>query len=296
MSTSGTSQRVGFIGTGVMGRSMALNLINAGYHLTVYNRTEEKAKDVMEAGAAWAESAGAAAAGGDFVITIVGFPDDVHEVYLGAGGILSTAKAGAVVIDMTTSKPSLAKEIHEAAAGKGIATLDAPVSGGDIGARNATLSIMVGGDREAYDRAMPLFRAMGKTIVYQGPAGSGQHTKMCNQITLAATMIGVMEALLYAQRSGLDPETVLESIGSGAAASWALSNLQPRALAGDFEPGFYVCHFLKDIEIALGEAEGMGIATPGLSLAKKLYDQVVELGGEFDGTQAIYKVLEYMSA
>jgi 3-hydroxyisobutyrate dehydrogenase len=288
------SGQVGFIGTGVMGRSMAINLIQAGYRLTVYTRTREKAQDVLSAGAAWADSAGEAAAGADFVITIVGFPADVREVYLGEGGILARARPGAVVIDMTTSEPSLAKEIAEAAGARDIASLDAPVSGGDIGARNATLSIMVGGDRTAFDRARPLFDVMGKTVVYQGPAGSGQHTKMCNQITLACTMIGVMEALLYAQRSGLDPETVLRSIGSGAAASWALTNLQPRAMKGDFDPGFFVCHFLKDIRIALAEAEKLGVATPGLALARELYDKVAAMGGELDGTQAIYKALAAM--
>jgi 3-hydroxyisobutyrate dehydrogenase len=200
-----------------------------------------------------------------------------------------------VLVDMTTSEPSLAREIHERARSKGVSSLDAPVSGGDVGARNGTLSIMVGGDEDAFERTLPLFEAMGKTIVYQGPAGSGQHTKMCNQITLASNMIGVMEALLYARRSGLDPETVLRSIGSGAAASWSLSHLQPRAFQGDFAPGFYVRHFLKDIDIALAESRRLGVATPGLALAKDLYEKVVELGGADLGTQAIYKALEAQS-
>jgi 3-hydroxyisobutyrate dehydrogenase len=216
-------------------------------------------------------------------------------VYLDASGIVASARPGAVAIDMTTSEPELAKEIHRRAAARGIRALDAPVSGGDLGARNATLSIMVGGDHDAFERAMPLFEAMGKTIVYQGPAGSGQHTKMCNQICIASNMIGVMESLLYAQRAGLNPETVLQSIGSGAAASWSLSNLQPRALKGDFTPGFYVKHFLKDIRIAIAESERMGVATPGLRLAKDLYEKVVALGGEAMGTQAIYRALEHMS-
>jgi 3-hydroxyisobutyrate dehydrogenase len=290
-----SQKHVGFIGTGVMGRSMALNLIKAGYRLTVHNRTKSKAADVLDAGAAWADSPDKAAAGADFVITIVGFPADVREVYLGEEGIIAAATEGAVVIDMTTSEPSLAKEIYEAGRARAVASLDAPVSGGDVGARSAALSIMVGGDKTAFDAALPLFEAMGKTIVYQGPAGSGQHTKMCNQICIATNMIGVMEALLYAQRSGLDPETVLASIGSGAAASWSLSNLQPRALKGNFDPGFFVCHFLKDIRIALAEAERMGVATPGLKLAHELYEKVVALGGEYLGTQAIYKALEDMS-
>lgn len=293
--SSKKSQKVAFIGTGVMGRSMALHLLEAGYPLSVYNRTKEKAGDVLDAGAEWADGPGAAAEGADFVITIVGFPADVREVYLGENGVLDHARKGAILIDMTTSEPSLAKEIHEAARAKGVSALDAPVSGGDVGARNATLSIMVGGDSDAVDRAMPLLEVMGETIVHQGPAGSGQHTKMCNQITIASNMIGIMEALLYAQRSGLDPEVVLQSIGSGAAASWSLSNLQPRAIRGDFAPGFYVRHFLKDIGIAVAEAKKMGIATPGLELAQDLYKQLEGLGGAELGTQAIYKALEHLS-
>lgn len=295
MSRTIDPRTVAFIGTGVMGRSMALNLIRAGYRLTVHNRTKDKAGDVLDAGAAWAGSPGAAAREAAFAVTIVGFPADVREVYLAPGGIVESAPAGAVVIDMTTSEPSLAREIHAAARARGVLALDAPVSGGDVGARNAALSIMVGGDPEAYEKALPLFEAMGKTIVHQGPAGSGQHTKMANQITIASNMIGVMEALLYAQRAGLDPETVLRSIGSGAAASWSLSNLQPRALRGDFAPGFYVRHFLKDIDIALAECGRMGLAAPGLRLARELYAKVVELGGAELGTQAIYKALEAMS-
>lgn len=292
---TGSAQRVAFIGTGVMGRSMALHLLKAGFRLSVFTRTRGRAKDVLDAGAAWADSVAEAVRDADFVVTIVGFPSDVRSVYLEPSGIVESARPGAVVIDMTTSEPSLAREIHERAAARGIRSLDAPVSGGDIGARNATLSVMAGGDRDAFDRAMPLFQAMGKTIVYQGPAGSGQHAKMCNQICIASNMIGVMESLLYAQRAGLNPETVLQSIGSGAAASWSLSNLQPRALKGDFAPGFYVKHFLKDIRIAIAESERMGVATPGLKLAKELYEQVVSLGGESMGTQAIYRALEHRS-
>ncbi|MGQ9590250.1 MAG: NAD(P)-dependent oxidoreductase [Planctomycetota bacterium] len=296
MERDGRMPLVGFVGTGVMGRSMALHLIRAGYRLRVHNRTREKASDLLVAGASWAGSPGEAADGAAFVVTMVGFPSDVREVYLAPGAILERAAAGSIAIDMTTSEPSLAREIYEKAKSRGVSALDAPVSGGDVGARNATLSIMVGGDREAFERALSLFRAMGKTIVHQGPAGSGQHTKLCNQIALASTMVGVMEALLYARRSGLDPARVLESIGSGAAGSWALTNLQPRALRGDFAPGFYVRHFLKDIRIAIAESERMGIATPGLRLAKDLYEKVVELGGESSGTQAIYQALEHLSS
>ena len=287
--------RIGFIGTGVMGRSMACHLLAAGHALAVHTRTRARASDVLAAGGAWADSAGAAAANADFVITMVGFPSDVRAVYFGPNGILAHARPGAVLIDMTTSEPALAREIHAAALAARMQALDAPVSGGDIGARDATLSIMVGGDRDAFERALPILGAMGKTIVHQGPAGSGQHTKMCNQIAIASGMIGVMESLLYAQRAGLDPETVLRSIGSGAAASWSLSHLQPRALRGDFAPGFYVRHFIKDLGIACAECRRMGIAAPGLALARELYEKVAAMGGEDLGTQAIYKALETMS-
>jgi 3-hydroxyisobutyrate dehydrogenase len=285
---------VGFIGTGVMGRSMAQNLLAAGYQLTVYNRTRAKARPVVEAGATWAPSVGAAVAKADFVCTIVGFPADVRQVYLGSEGVLANAPAGAVLIDLTTSEPSLAQQIAAQASERGLVALDAPVSGGDVGARGGTLSIMVGGEPEAFERARDLLEVMGKTVVYQGPAGSGQHTKMCNQIAIASNMIGVMEALLYAQRSGLDPTTVLSSIGAGAAGSWSLSNLYPRVVQGDFDPGFYVQHFLKDIRIALDEAERMGLVLPGLSLARELYERVEALGGAELGTQALYKALAQM--
>jgi 3-hydroxyisobutyrate dehydrogenase len=295
MSAPSDVRRIGFIGTGVMGRSMALHLIRAGHRLAVHNRTKAKAKDLLDAGASWADLPAEAARDADLVITMVGFPADVRDVYLGSGAIVASARPGAILVDMTTSEPSLAREVDEAARARGLSALDAPVSGGDVGARNATLSIMVGGERVAFEAALPILRLLGKTVVHQGPAGAGQHTKMCNQITIASNMIGVMEALLYARRSGLDPERVLESIGSGAAASWSLSNLQPRVLRGDFAPGFFVRHFLKDIRIAIAESERLGIATPGLRLARELYEKVVEMGGESLGTQAIYKALEAMS-
>ena len=285
--------RLAFIGTGVMGRSMALNLRHAGYPLTVFNRTPERAAEVLSAGATWAESVAEAVQGAAFVITIVGYPADVREVYLAdPGGIVAHARPGAVIIDMTTSEPQLAREIYAAAAARGIAALDAPVSGGDIGARSGTVSIMVGGEVQAFERARPVFEAMGQTIVHQGPAGSGQHAKMCNQIAIASQMIGVMEALVYARRAGLDPETVLQSIGAGAAASWGLANLYPRAARGDWAPGFYVHHFVKDLGIALAEAERMGIELPGLALARRLYERVVALGGAAAGSQALYWALD----
>jgi len=292
LSTPLPSPRVAFIGLGVMGRSMALNLIRAGYDLTVHSRTMDKAADLVAAGAAPADSVAAAVAGADFIVTIVGFPDDVRAVYLGPDGVLAHARPGGLAIDMTTSEPALAQAIEAAARERGIAALDAPVSGGDVGARGGTLSIMVGGGAEAFERARPLLEAMGKTIVHHGPAGSGQHAKLCNQIVIASTVIGVMEGLLYARRAGLDPDMVLASIGAGAAGGWTLANLYPRVVRGDYAPGFYARHFLKDIRIALAEARRLGIRLPGLALAEDLYRQLVDRGGGHLGTQALYQVLD----
>lgn len=283
---------IGFIGIGVMGRSMAGHLLSAGYPLHVYNRTQSKAQDLMDRGAQWQDSPGKVAAEADVIITIVGFPNDVEAVYLGEDGILANAKSGSIVIDMTTSCPNLAAKIAEEAKVKGIGALDAPVSGGDIGAREARLSIMVGGDEASFEKAKPLFEIMGKNIVYQGPAGSGQHTKMCNQIAIASGMMAISESMAYAKKSGLNPETVLKSIESGAAGSWSLSNLTPRVLKGDFAPGFFVKHFLKDMRIAIESADSMGLDLPGLKLAKQLYDKLAERGCEDDGTQALFKLYQ----
>ena len=283
-------EHIGFIGLGVMGKSMAGHLLKAGYPLTVYNRTREKGDDLIAAGANWAETPRAVAEQADVIITIVGFPQDVKEVYLGESGILNGIKPGAVAIDMTTSSPDLAKQINEAAVSKGTQVLDAPVSGGDLGAREARLSIMVGGDKASYDRVLPVFEIMGANIVYQGPAGSGQYTKMCNQIAIASGMVAICESMHYAKNAGLDPFTVLQSIEAGAAGSWSLSNLAPRILKGDFAPGFFVKHFIKDMRIAIESAEQMGLILPGLKLAKKLYDQLAADGGENDGTQALFKL------
>lgn len=280
---------VGFIGTGVMGKSMAGHLLKAGYPLVVYTRTKEKASDLLESGAEWAETPLEVAQKANVIITIVGYPADVEEVYLGENGIITNGKENTYVIDMTTSTPTLAKRLSVEAAKKGIQALDAPVSGGDIGAKEAKLSIMVGGDREAFLAVEPIFNLLGTNIVYQGKAGSGQHTKMCNQIAIASNMIGVCEAVVYAEKAGLDPKTVLQSISSGAAGSWSLSNLAPRMIDGNFEPGFYIKHFIKDMNIALQEAEAMGMLTPGLALAKKMYAQLAEEGEENSGTQALYK-------
>ncbi|WP_153126215.1 NAD(P)-dependent oxidoreductase [Peribacillus tepidiphilus] len=283
------NMQIGFIGTGVMGKSMVRNLMKAGFSVSIFTRTKEKAEDLLSEGASWAHSPKELAQNCDVIISIVGTPQDVEEVYLGEEGIITNGKEGLYIIDMTTSKPSLAKKLYEEAKKKGISSLDAPVSGGDIGARDGKLSIMVGGDKEAFEKMLPIFQAMGTNIVYQGPAGSGQHTKMCNQIVIASGMIGVCEALVYAEKSGLDPETVLQSISTGAAGSWSLSNLAPRIIKGNFEPGFFIKHFIKDMGIALEEAEKMGMDAPGLSLAKRMYEELAEKGEENSGTQALYK-------
>ena len=283
---------VGFIGIGVMGRSMAGHLLDADYSVHVYNRTQAKAQDLVDRGAQWQSSPGKVAAAADAIITIVGFPVDVESVYLGEDGVLAQARSGSLAIDMTTSCPNLASRIAQEAAAKGIEVLDAPVSGGDIGAREARLSIMVGGSVSGFERALPLFEIMGKNIVHQGPAGSGQHTKMCNQIAIASGMMAISEAMAYAKKSGLQPETVLKSIESGAAGSWSLTNLAPRVLKGDYAPGFFVKHFIKDMKIAIESAQAMGLDLPGLQLAKKLYDQLASKGCEDDGTQALFKLYE----
>src|SRR5438270_7183862 len=287
--------RIGWIGTGVMGRWMCQHLLSKGYAATAYNRSRDKAKALLEAGAAWAETPRAVAERSDYVFAIVGFPRDVREVFLGSQGALAGSRPGTVLVDMTTSEPSLAREIYEAAKAKGVASIDAPVSGGDVGAKNAALSIMVGGDAEAVPAVRPLLECMGKTIVHQGPAGAGQHTKMVNQVLIAANMIGVCEALLYGYKAGLDLKTVLQSVGGGAAASWSLNNLGPRIIDRNFEPGFFVEHFLKDLGIALGEARRMGLALPGLALAEQLYVSVRAHGLGRKGTHALMVALEGLS-
>ena len=252
--------RIGWIGTGVMGASMVSHLIDAGFQATVYSRTRDKAEPVLAKGAEWADSPKAVAEASDVIFAIVGFPSDVREVMLGEDGALAGSKPGNVLVDMTTSEPSLAIEIHEAARAQDVHSVDAPVSGGDVGAKNGTLSIMIGGDDEVVQALQPCWDAMGGTIVHQGGAGAGQHTKMVNQILIATNMIGVCEALLYGQKAGLDLPTVLESVGGGAASSWSLSNLGPRIMDNNFDPGFFVEHFVKDLGIALAEAERMNLA------------------------------------
>jgi 3-hydroxyisobutyrate dehydrogenase len=286
---------IGWIGTGVMGVSMLSLIQKQGYDTVVYNRTKSKAQPLLDAGGKWADSPKAVAVQSGIVFTIVGFPDDVREVYMGENGILQSIAEGSIVVDMTTTEPSLAEEIYAASKEKGVSSIDAPVSGGDVGAKNGTLSIMVGGDKEAVDTVMPLFEIMGKNIVHQGDAGNGQHTKMCNQITIAGTMIGVCESLLYGYKAGLDLPTVLKSISGGAAACWTLNNLAPRIVDRNFDPGFYVEHFIKDMGIALMEANRMGLALPGLALVKQLYEAVKAQGHGKLGTQALMLGLEKLS-
>ncbi|RLT11749.1 MAG: NAD(P)-dependent oxidoreductase [Planctomycetota bacterium] len=287
--------RIGWIGTGVMGRSMVGHLMAAGYEATIYNRTSAKTDDLVARGAKRAASPKAVAEASDIVFAIVGFPRDVREVFLGDEGLLAGSRPGSVLVDMTTSEPSLAVEIYDAAKAKGVASIDAPVSGGDIGAKEARLSIMVGGDQPVVDALQPLLIVMGKTIVHQGGPGAGQHTKMVNQILISTNMIGVCEALLYAFKAGLDLNTVLQSVSPGAAGSWSLSNLGPRMIAGNFDPGFFVEHFLKDMGIALAESRRMGLALPGLALAEQLYRAVEAQGMGRNGTHALLLALAHLS-
>ncbi len=284
--------RIGWIGTGIMGASMAGHLLSAGHRVTVFNRTKASADGLVARGAVWAESPHAVATASDVVFTMVGYPSDVREIVLGASGVLAGAAPGSVVVDMTTSEPALARAIETAGAARGVATLDAPVSGGDVGARDARLSIMVGGDADAFQRVRPLFERMGKTVVHQGPAGAGQHTKMVNQILIATLMIGLCEALLYARRAGLDVETVLASVSGGAAGSWSLTNYTPRILNGDLAPGFMIEHFVKDMRIALAEAQRMGLRLPGLELAERLYGRLAAEGHGRKGIQALGLALD----
>jgi 3-hydroxyisobutyrate dehydrogenase len=283
-----TKARVGFIGLGNMGQSMAGHILAAGHPLAVYNRSRDKAAALLARGASWCDSPADVGERSDVIITMVGYPSDVEEVWLGASGVLSRAR-GALLIDMTTSSPELARRIESAAAEQGCRSLDAPVSGGDIGARDAKLSIMVGGAAEAFEEALPIFQLMGTNIVHQGKAGAGQHTKMCNQIVIASTIMGVCEGLAYGKAAGLDLPTVLKSIGSGAAGGFQLNVLGAKIIAGDFAPGFYIEHFVKDLGIALAEAKRMKLELPGLALARKLYMVLVEQGHARLGTQAMYK-------
>jgi 3-hydroxyisobutyrate dehydrogenase len=287
--------RIGWIGTGVMGASMCGHLMAAGFSATVFNRTKEKAKALLDKGARWADTPKAVAEASDVIFSIVGFPSDVRAVTLGPEGSLAGSRPGAILVDMTTSEPSLAVEIFEAAKKKGVHSVDAPVSGGDVGAREARLSIMIGGEKDVVEALGPCWQAMGKTIVHQGAAGAGQHTKMANQVLIASGMVGVCEALLYGYRAGLDLNTVLQSVAPGAAGSWSLSNLAPRIIAGNFAPGFMVEHFIKDMGIALAESKRMGISMPGLALAHQLYIALAAQGHGRDGTHALELALASLS-
>ena len=287
--------RIGWIGTGVMGASMCGHLLQAGYPVTLYSRTRAKAQPLLERGASWADSPRAVAEQSTVIITMVGFPRDVRDVYFGPAGILAGARPGSILIDMTTTEPALSREIEAAASAKELLTIDAPVSGGDLGARNATLSIMVGGQREIVERVRPMLERLGKKIVYQGGPGAGQHTKLCNQIVIAGTMVGVCESLLYGFKAGLDLSQMLDSIRGGAAACWTLDNLAPRILQRNFDPGFFVEHFIKDMGIALDEAKRMNLTLPGLTLVHGLYQRVQALGHGRSGTHALLLALEQLS-
>jgi 3-hydroxyisobutyrate dehydrogenase len=290
-----SSTRIGWIGIGVMGRSMCGRLMARGSPTTIHTRTKERARPLLDAGAAWAQSPQAVAEGSDIVFTMVGFPADVRDVYFGGAGVLQGARPGTTLVDMTTTEPRLAREIYEAARARGVRAVDAPVSGGDVGAREGTLSIMAGGDPETVEALAPFFRALGRNIVHQGAAGAGQHTKMCNQIVIAGTMIGVCESLLYGYKAGLNLDTMLSSIRGGAAACWTLENLAPRILRRNFEPGFIVEHFIKDMGIALDEARRMGLPLPGLALVQQLYVAVQAQGKGRRGTHALTLALERLA-
>ncbi len=288
-------QHIGWIGTGVMGKSMCAHILNAGYKISVYNRTKEKAKELIDMGAIWCSSPREVAEKSDIVFTIVGFPHDVEEVYLGDNGILKSIKNSSIIIDMTTSEPSLAQKIYKEAKKLGVSSLDAPVSGGDIGAKNGTLAIMIGGDKKAYEKVLPFFELMGKNISYMGKEGAGQHTKMSNQILIASTMIGTIESLLYAYKAGNDLDEVIQVIGKGAAGCWSINNLGPRIAKGNFEPGFFIKHFVKDMGIALKEAKILKLSLPGLALTYQFYMYAMALGLENLGSQGLYKVLGKMN-
>jgi 3-hydroxyisobutyrate dehydrogenase len=290
-----TETRVGWIGTGVMGASLCRHVQQARYRVTLSTRTRAKAVPILAAGATWADSPRAVAEDTDVVFTMVGFPHDVRAVYFGEQGLLAGTRPGMIVVDMTTTEPSLAREIEVAAEARGVWSIDAPVSGGDVGAKNASLSIMVGGRREAVQAVMPILELFGKRVVHHGGPGLGQQAKLCNQITIAGTMIGVCEALLYSSQTGLEPARLIESISGGAAGCWTLEHLAPRIQRRDFAAGFFVDHFLKDMAIALEESRRMGLWLPGLDLVHRLYQTVQELGHGRSGTHALILALEHLS-
>ncbi len=288
-------KKIGWVGTGVMGASMCKHVVKAGYQAFVYNRTKEKAEELIKLGAQWCSNPKEVAEKSEIIFSIVGFPKDVREVYLGEEGILNGAKKNSIIVDMTTSEPTLAREIYDKAKKLGISSIDAPVSGGDVGAKEGTLAIMTGGDKEAYEKVLPLFQLMGKNIAYMGKAGAGQHTKMSNQILIASTMIGVVESLLYAYKAGNDLTEVINVIGKGAAGCWSINNLGPRIVKGNFDPGFFIKHFIKDMGIALQEAKQMNLSLPGLALAYQFYISATAMGLENLGTHGLYRVFATMN-
>jgi len=287
--------KIGWIGSGVMGKAMCGHLLAAGHQISLFNRTRSKAESLVAKGAQWCESPLAVARASDIVFSMVGFPVDVEQVLLSDQGVLAGAKSGMFLVDMTTSSPGLARKIYTAAKELGVAALDAPVSGGDIGAREATLAIMVGGDKTAFEQILPLFQIMGKNIAHMGAAGTGQHTKMCNQILIAGTMIGTVESLLYAHRMGMGQNAVIDVIGQGAASSWTINTLGRRIAKGDFNPGFFIKHYVKDMGIALDEAQRANLCLPGLALVHQFYLAAKALDLENLGTQALYRVLAQMN-
>lgn len=282
--------RIGFIGTGVMGKSIVKHFLAKGHEVMVYNRTKSKTDELVAQGAIWQETPAEVTNASEIIFSMVGYPSDVEEIYYGANGIFSVEVKDKILVDLTTSTPTLAEKIYQTAKKEGAAALDAPVSGGDLGAQNGTLSIMVGGDQAVYDSVVPLFDIMGKSYSLQGKAGAGQHTKMANQIMIAGTMTGMTEMLVYANQAGLDLPRVIETLSGGGAANWSMTNYSPRILKEDYSPGFFVKHFIKDLGIALDEAKKMGLDLPSTALAKKLYDQLAEKGFENDGTQALIKL------
>lgn len=288
-------KKIGWIGTGVMGKSMCSHILKKKDTVFVYSRTRGKARELEQMGAQWCMSPGELASKSDIVFAIVGFPRDVEDVFLGETGVLQGIRSGSTIIDMTTSEPSLAQRIYTVAKAKGISSIDAPVSGGDVGARDGKLAIMAGGDKAAFDEIMPLFQLMGENIAYMGGPGAGQHTKMSNQILIASTMVGVVESLLYAYKAGLDADEVINVIGKGAAASWSINTLGRRIAAKDFDPGFFIKHFVKDMGIALAESRRMNLSLPGLALTHQFYVSAIAIGLEDLGTQGIYKVFAGMN-
>ncbi len=286
---------IGFIGTGVMGKPMCLHIMNAGYKCVIYNRTKSKAEELIQKGAIWCSNPKEVAEKSDVIFTILGFPNDVKEVIMGPDGILEGTSSGNIIVDMTTSEPTLAAQIYHSSKKKGVFTIDAPVSGGDIGAKNGTLAIMCGGDNETYNHILPILNLMGTNVAYMGKAGAGQHTKMSNQILIASTMVGVVESLLYAHKAGNNLDEVIDVIGKGAASSWSINNLGRRIVKRNFDPGFFIKHFIKDMGIALMEAKRMNLSLPGLSLANQFYIAASAQGLENLGTQGLYRVFEAMN-